>query len=141
MIRMLMRGTALVALVTLPFFATANAQIAVSANDNKIALIDGVNTVPANQPPDTVTILDIGVSPPKVLGALQAPSSVVGVRQRGAVSKDESFALVPSAMKADPADPKKTVPDDRLSVIDLKANPPVVTATLRSEERRVGKEC
>ena len=54
MIRMLMRGTALAALVTLPFFATANAQIAVSANDNKIALIDGVNTVPANPPPDTV---------------------------------------------------------------------------------------
>ena len=42
MIRMLMRGTALVALVTLPFSAAANAQIAVSANDNKIALIDGV---------------------------------------------------------------------------------------------------
>jgi len=93
MIRMLMRGTALAALVTLPFFAaTANAQIAVSANDNKIALIDGVNTVPANPPPDTVTILDIGVSPPKVLGELQAPSSVVGVPQSVAVSKDESFA-------------------------------------------------
>ena len=38
MIRMLMRGTALAAL-TLPFFAaTANAQIAVSANDNKIGV-------------------------------------------------------------------------------------------------------
>src|SRR6188508_115874 len=50
MIRMLMRGTALAAL-TLPFFAaTASAQIAVSANDNKIALVDGVNTVPANPP-------------------------------------------------------------------------------------------
>ena len=75
---------------TLPFFAaTANAQIAVSANDNKIALVDGVNTVPANPPPDTVTILDIGVSPPKVLGEVQAPSSVVGVPQSVAVSKDE----------------------------------------------------
>ena len=43
------------------------------------------NTVPANPPPDTVTILDIGVSPPKVLGELQAPSSVVGVPQSVAV--------------------------------------------------------
>ena len=60
----------------------------------------------------TVTILDIGVSPPKVLGELQAPSSVVGVPQSVAVSKDESFALVTSAMKVDPADPKKTAPDD-----------------------------
>jgi len=131
MIRTLMRGTALA--LALPLFAaSADAQIAVSANDNKIALIDGVNTVPANPPPDTVTILDIGVSPPKVLAELQAPSSVVGVPQSVAVSKDETFALVTSAMKVDPADPKKTAPDDRLSVIDLKANPPVVSATLQA---------
>ena len=90
MIRMLMRGTALASALTLPFFCSAaNAQIAVSANDNKIALVDGANTVPANPPPDTVTILDIGVSPPKVLGEVQAPSSVVGVPQSVAVSKDE----------------------------------------------------
>ena len=44
MIRMLMRGTALAAL-TLPFLTAANAQIAVSANDNKIALVDGVNKI------------------------------------------------------------------------------------------------
>lgn len=35
-------------------------------------------------------------------------------------------------MKIDPADPKKWVPDDKLSVIDLKANPPVVTQTLQA---------
>ena len=133
MIRTSMRGTALAALVTLPFLGfTANAQIAVSANDNKIALVDGVNTVPANPAPDTVTILDIGVSPPKVLGELNAPSSVVGVPQSVAVSKDESFALVTAAMKVDPADPKKTAPDDKVSVIDLKASPPAVIATLQA---------
>src|SRR6185436_21000350 len=97
MIRILLRGTALVALTLLFLTPTASAQIAVSANDNKIALVDGANTVPANPPADTVTILDIGVSPPKVLGELQAPSSVVGVPQSVAVSKDESFAIVTSA--------------------------------------------
>jgi DNA-binding beta-propeller fold protein YncE len=133
MIRMLMRGPALAAALTaLNLGATANAQIAVSANDNKIALVNGANTIPANPPPDTVTILDIGVSPPKVLGELQAPSSVVGVPQSVAVSKDETFALVTAAMKLDPADPKKLVPDDRVSVIDLKANPPAVIATLQA---------
>ena len=133
MIRNLTRGTALAALVTLPLFgSTAIAQIAVSANDNKIALVNGINTVPENPAPDTVTILDIGVSPPKVLGELQAPSSVVGVPQSVAVSKDESFAIVTSAMKVDPADPKKITPDDRISVIDLKANPPAVTQTLQA---------
>lgn len=132
MIRLFARGAALVAFAALPLGSMAMAQIAVSANDNKIALVDGVNTVPANPAPDTVTILDIGVTPPKVLGELQAPSSVVGVPQSVAVSKDESFALVTAAMKVDPADPKKTAPDDKVSVIDLKANPPAVIATLQA---------
>ena len=57
---------------------------------------------------------------------------MVGVPQSVAVSKDESFAIVTSAMKVDPADPKKTAPDDRISVIDLKANPPAVTQTLQA---------
>jgi DNA-binding beta-propeller fold protein YncE len=35
-----------------------------------------------------------------------------------------------SAMKVDPADPTKQVPDDRLSVIDLKSSPPKVTQTV-----------
>ncbi len=132
MIRLFARGAALIALAALPLSSMAIAQIAVSANDNKIALVDGANVVPANPPPDTVMILDIGVTPPKVLGELKAPSSVVGVPQSVAVSKDESFAIVTSAMKVDPADPKKTAPDDRVSVIDLKANPPAVTQTLQA---------
>jgi DNA-binding beta-propeller fold protein YncE len=49
-----------------------------------------------------------------------------------AVAPDESFALVASSMKLDPADPKKQVPDNRVSVIDLKAKPPAVIATLES---------
>jgi len=132
MIRFSGRGLAIV-LAALPLFAFgAAAQIAVSANDNKITLIDGVNTVPPNPAPDTVMVLDIGVAPPKVLGEVNAPSSVVGVPQSVAVSKDEAIALVTSAFKLDPADPKKTVPDDRLSVIDIKANPPAVLATLQA---------
>ena len=37
------------------------AQIAVSANDNKAVLVDGVNTVVKSPPPDTVTLIDLGV--------------------------------------------------------------------------------
>ena len=33
-----------------------------------------------------------------------------------AIARDESFALVTGATKIDPADPKKTVPDDKLTV-------------------------
>jgi len=122
-----------VAISTLPLFAiNAAAQIAVSSNDGKVVLNNGVVNVPANSVDDTVTIINLGVSPPKVIAEFKAPSSVVGPPQNVAVAPDESFALVAATMKLDPADPKKLVPDDKLSVIDLKANPPAVTQTLQA---------
>ncbi|HKE41247.1 MAG TPA: YncE family protein [Casimicrobiaceae bacterium] len=120
------------ALLTLLFSFAAAAQLAVSSNDGKAILVNGANTVPANPVDDTVTIIDLGVSPPKVVGELKAPSSVVGPPQNVAVAPDESIALVSANTKLDPGDPKKTVPDNRVSVIDLKANAPVVIATLES---------
>jgi DNA-binding beta-propeller fold protein YncE len=123
-------AAALLALPLLSFGAAA--QIAVSSNDGKAVLVNGVNTVPQTPADDTVTIIDLGVSPPKVIGELKAPSSVVGPPQNVAIAPDESIALVASNMKLNPADPKKVIPDNRLSVIDLKAMPPVVTATLET---------
>ncbi|HXX84110.1 MAG TPA: YncE family protein [Casimicrobiaceae bacterium] len=110
----------------------ASAQLAVSSNDGKAVLVNGVNTVPPNPAEDTVTLIDLGVSPPRVVGELKAPSSVVGPPQNVAITPDESIALVSANMKLDPADPKKTAPDNRLSVIDLKASPPAVIATLET---------
>ena len=121
------------ALLIVPLFPSlAAAQLAVSANDAKAVLVNGVNTVPPNPPDDTVTIIDLGVSPPKVVGELKAPSSVVGPPQNVAIAPDESIALISSNMKLDAADPKKLVPDNRVSVIDLKATPPAVIATLEA---------
>jgi DNA-binding beta-propeller fold protein YncE len=108
----------------------ARAQIAVSANDNKVVNIDGVNTIVQNPPPDNATIIDLSLSPPKVLGQVDVPNSVVGPPQNVAIAPDESIALVAASTKIDPADPKKTAPDNRLSVIDLKASPPAVVATI-----------
>jgi DNA-binding beta-propeller fold protein YncE len=116
----------------------ADAQIAVSANDNKVKLVNGVGTVVPNPPKDTVTIIDLAPLPPKVLAEIEAPASVVGPPLSVAVTPDESIALVTSAMKIDPADPTKQVPDNRLSVIDLKASPPVVIATLETGKSPAG---
>src|SRR5215469_15822217 len=121
-----------VALVPLLIPFAAIAQIAVSANDGKAVLVDGTNKVPPNPAPDTVTIIDLGTSPPRVLAELQAPSSVVGPPQNVAITPDEAIALVSANMKLDPADTQKLVPDDRISVIDLKANPPAVMQTVEA---------
>src|SRR5262245_55898684 len=116
----------------------ASGQLALSANDGKAVLVDGVNSVPANPPPDTVTVIDLNATPPKVVAEIQAPASVVGPPLSVAVARDESFALVTGASKVDPADPKKTVPDDKLSAIDLKASPPKISAQLQAGKGAAG---
>jgi DNA-binding beta-propeller fold protein YncE len=121
------------ALALVPLLSSgALAQLAVSANDGKAVLVDGTNVVPAEPAPDYVTVVDLGASPPRVVGEVAAPASVVGPPQSVAVSRDESFALVVASTKVDPTDPKKTVPDNRLTVIDLKARPITVTQTLEA---------
>ena len=102
----------------------ASAQLAISSNDGKGVLIKGVNTVPDNPVPDNITIIDLNVSPPKVLATVNMPVSLVGPPQSVAIAPDESFALVTAATKLDPADKKKVVPHNIVSVVDLKAKPP-----------------
>jgi DNA-binding beta-propeller fold protein YncE len=114
------------------------AQLAVSANDNKLVLVNGVSTVVQNPPPDTVAIIDLKPFPPKILAEIEAPVSVVGPPLSVAIAPDESLALVTSAMKIDPNDPTKQIPDDRLSVIDLQASPPKVIATLETGKGPAG---
>jgi DNA-binding beta-propeller fold protein YncE len=116
----------------------ASAQLALSANDGKAVLVDGVNSVPANPPPDSVAVIDLGSTPPKVVAEMPVPTSVVGPPSSVAIARDESFALVTGASKIDPTDPKKVVPDDKLTVIDLKASPPKVTAQLQAGKGAAG---
>ncbi len=116
----------------------ASGELALSANDGKAVLIDGVNAVPASPPADSVTVIDLNAMPPKVVAEIPAPTSVVGPPSSVAIARDESFALVTGASKIDPADPKKTVPDDKLTVIDLKASPPKVAAQLQAGQGAAG---
>jgi DNA-binding beta-propeller fold protein YncE len=124
----IIRATALIALVCFG----ASGQIAISANDGKVALINGVTTPRPDPQPDTVTIFNTAVIPPRVLGEVQAPNSVIGPPQNVAISPDRSIALVTSSQRIDPANPRTMIPDNRVSVIDLKASPPVVLATLQA---------
>jgi DNA-binding beta-propeller fold protein YncE len=116
----------------------AAAQLAVSANDNKVVLMKGVSTVVQNPPPDTVTVIDLKSFPPKILAEIDVPTSVAGPPLSVAIAPDESLALVTSAMRIDPADSTKQIPDNRVSVIDLKASPPSLIATLEAGKGAAG---
>ena len=48
-----------VALAILSVGSAARAQIAVSANDNKVINVNGVVKVVPNPPPDTVSVIDL----------------------------------------------------------------------------------
>jgi len=124
------------AFALLPF--AARAELAVSANDNKAVLENGVIATVSNAEPDTVSIIDLSASPPKLLIEIPAPASVVGPPGSVAIAPDESFALVTGGMKLDPNDPKKMVPDDKVSVIDLKAQPPKVVQTIAAGKGAAG---
>ena len=107
------------------------AQLAISANDGKVRLDNGVVKTVANNP-DTVAIIDLGARPPRFLHEIEVPASIVGPPSSVAVAPDRSFALVTSSMKLDPADPSKQTADNCMSVVDLKSNPPVVIATVET---------
>lgn len=117
---------------------STDAQIAVSSNDNKAVWVDGVNTVPPNPKPDTVSIIDLNGPEPRLLAELEIPGGWSAPPQSVAVAPDESIALVTSSAKLDPADPRRTIFNEILTVIDLTSNPPRVLATLPTGRRAAG---
>ncbi len=120
----------LAAVLALSLAGAAQAQIAVSANDGKQVLDDGAQVVPAHPRPDSVSVIDLAASPPRIVGEVAVPTSVIGPPSSVAVAPDGAFALVTSARKLAPGDPTAIVPDDVVSVIDLKTLK--VTATLHA---------
>jgi DNA-binding beta-propeller fold protein YncE len=98
--------------------------------DRKVRLVDGVATVVQNAKPDAVAVLDLAANPPRVSAVIEnVPVSVVGPPSSAAITPDGAIALVTAAMKIDPADRTKQAADNRLTVIDMTANParPMVT--------------
>jgi DNA-binding beta-propeller fold protein YncE len=114
------------------FGGPVQAQLAVSANDGKAVLVNGVNEVAKTPLADTIAVIDLSQSPPKIVAEIEAPASVVGPPLSVAITPDEGLALVTSAMKIDPNDATKSIPDNKMSVIDLKASPPKIIATLET---------
>jgi DNA-binding beta-propeller fold protein YncE len=126
------------ALAGLTLASGAHAQLAVSANDNKVMLDNGVVKVVPNPTPDTVSIIDLRTSPPRVMAEVQAPVSVAGPPLSVALTPDESLALVTASNKVDPKDPTRQTRNNQVSVIDLKASPPRVIATLEAGKGAAG---
>ena len=134
----LVRTSPFLLLIGLALTPRAEGQWAVSSNDNKVMLDNGVVKVRPNPAPDTATVIDLGVTPPKVVAEIPVPGSVVGPPMSVALTPDRGLALITSSMKVDPADATRTIPDNRVSVVDLQAMPPKVIASLAAGKGAAG---
>jgi hypothetical protein len=94
---------------------TARAELAISANDGK-QLQQGETT---QRTPDSVSVIDLGHYPPKVIGSVEVPAAMIGPPDAVAIGAGEKFAIVTASQKFDPADPLHPAADDKVSVIDL----------------------
>jgi DNA-binding beta-propeller fold protein YncE len=110
--------------------AAARAELALSANDNKVVLDNGAIRVARDPAPDSLSIIDLSSSPPRLRGEIQVPASVAGPPLSVAVAPNERLALVTASQRHDPADPTKLVPGNGMAVVDLSSNPPRVSATV-----------
>ncbi len=134
--RMGWAGVALAGMVIALAAAPAVADVVVTANDSHSVNVNGVLGPAKNPPPDSVSVIDVSAYPPKVVATIEAPTSVVGPPSSIAIAKDESYAIVTAATRLDPEG--KIVPDDRVSVIDLKSSPPKVVQQVKAGEGAAG---
>jgi DNA-binding beta-propeller fold protein YncE len=128
-------GVLLAACATTAIPAAAMADVVLSSNDGH-TVMDAAKALvaPASVAADTITVIDVTSYPPTIKATFEAPGSVVGPPGAIWISKDESWGIVTSATKADPAATKSggIGPDDRVTVFDLTSNPPKVVQSLNA---------
>ena len=113
--------------------APGKRELMVVGNDEKVGFSDAGAFVFSAPGRDTVSILDIGSDPlaPRIIVSLPLMNSVIGPPVNLAITPDESLALVANSMDAEKDGAGwKMVPDNKLYVIDLTANPPALIDTV-----------
>ena len=113
------------------FPSLALAQVIIAGNDNKALVVDGQLQIDP-QGVQSVSVIDVGPEGPTLRATVEVPNSIFGPPTNLAVTADNRLALVAEAVMIDPeASPPKFVPSDKLHVIDLEADPPLIIDTLR----------
>jgi DNA-binding beta-propeller fold protein YncE len=121
----------LAAVAAFGFGSAARAQLMIVGNDQKPKFDNGKVVI---GPPghDTLSIVDTSKpANPRIVATIPLDNTIIGPPVNLAISPSRDIALVADTMKGEAKDNGFAVaPDNRLFVVDLKANPPAVTATL-----------
>jgi DNA-binding beta-propeller fold protein YncE len=113
--------------------ATGQRELMLVGNDEKQSWDDAGKPVISAPGKDSLSIIDIGTDPlaPRIIANLPLPNTIIGPPVNLAITPDAGLALVANSMNVvEEGGALKQVPDNRLFVIDLTANPPQVIDTL-----------
>jgi DNA-binding beta-propeller fold protein YncE len=118
----------------------ANAQLMIVGNDQKPHFVDGKNTM-GEGGHDTLSIIDM--SKPgslRIVATIPIDNSIIGPPTNLAITPKDDLALVANSVNDVKKDDGTYAPvsDDRVFVVDLKANPPAVIETLHVGKRPSG---
>jgi DNA-binding beta-propeller fold protein YncE len=115
------------------FTAAAQAQYLITGNDEKQSYNEAGKTILRPPGKDTVSIIDIREpAKPRIVASLPLENSIVGPPTNLAITPDGRLALVANSIKVvKDGDNLKTVPDNKLYVIDLTLSPPAVITALQ----------
>jgi DNA-binding beta-propeller fold protein YncE len=131
---------ALGALIGFGFLTSAaNAQLMIVGNDEKLTIEDG-KAVPHEPGHDTVSIVDIAKPDmPKIVASIPLMNTIAGPPTNLAIHPSGEIALVANSLNPEPEGSGwKNVPDDKVFVIDLKANPPKIISTVNAGKQPSG---
>jgi hypothetical protein len=113
----------------------------VVGNDEKQSWNDAGAVVIGAPGRDTVAVIDIGSDPlaPRTVVSLPLMNTIAGPPVNLAITPDEGLALVANSLNVvDEGGVLKQVPDTRLWVIDLSANPPEADRHRHGRQAAVG---
>jgi DNA-binding beta-propeller fold protein YncE len=115
-------------------------QYMIVGNDEKVWWDDAGKPVFQAPGKDTVSIVDISNrEAPKIVANLPLMNSIFGPPTNLAISPDESVAIIANSMNwVQDGTNWKAVPDNKIHVIDLKANPPALAATVEGGKQPSG---
>jgi DNA-binding beta-propeller fold protein YncE len=129
------------AIIALGFFTVAaNAQMMIVGNDEKITWDDAGKAIQHEPGHDTVSIVDISEpDAPRIVTTFPLINTIVGPPTNLAIHPSGEIALIANSINPEPEGSGwRNVPDDKIFVIDLKASPPKVIATVNAGKQPSG---
>jgi len=118
----------------------ASAQLMIVGNDEKLTFDENNKVIPQPAGKDSVSIIDISnAAAPKIVATLPLANSIVGPPVNLAIHPSGEIALVANSVNVEQdGGQTKNVPDDKVYIIDLKANPPAVIGNVNAGKQPSG---